>query len=106
MVERFAPLVARGIAVLALDSPGTGQSPVKAGPGAERTLSRVLDAALQRPEVDAQRVAVYGGSFGAYWATILAVTEKQRVVAVVAQSPPVHETFTRARTMALVNNRE
>jgi len=106
MVERFAPLVARGIAVLALDSPGTGESPVKAAPGAERTLVAALDAVLKRPDVDPQRVAVYGGSFGGYWATILAATERQRVRAVVAQSPPIHETYSAEHTRALATNRE
>src|SRR5437016_2962521 len=43
MVERFAPLVERGIAVLALDSPGTGQSGVKATAGVDKSLNRVLD---------------------------------------------------------------
>ncbi len=106
MVERFSQLLERGIGVLALDSPGTGQSPVKAAPGAERTLSSALDAALQRPDVDARRIAVYGGSNGGYWATILAVTERNRLRAVVVQSPPIHETFSRARTQALSGNRE
>jgi pimeloyl-ACP methyl ester carboxylesterase len=106
MVERFSQLLERGIGVLALDSPGTGQSPVKAAPGAERTLTRMLDAVLQRPDVDPKRVAIYGGSNGGYWATILAVTEKHRVRAVVVQSPPIHETFSRARTQALSGNRE
>jgi pimeloyl-ACP methyl ester carboxylesterase len=106
MVERFSPLLERGIGVLALDSPGTGQSPVKAAPGAERTLVRALDAVLQRAGIDAGRVAVYGGSFGGYWATILAVTERHRLRAVVAQSPPVHETFVRTRTKTLADNRE
>ena len=54
-------------------------------------LNLTLDAVLRRPDVDARRVAVYGGSFGGYWATILAVTEKDRVRAVVVQSPPIHE---------------
>lgn len=106
MVERFSQLLERGIGVLALDSPGTGQSPVKAAPGAERTLSRALDVALERPDVDARRIAVYGGSNGGYWATILAVMERHRVRAVVVQSPPIHETFSRARTQALAGNRE
>src|SRR5438552_8926917 len=106
MVERFSAFLDRGVGILALDSPGTGQSPVKAVPGAERTLSRAMDAVLQRPGLDAGRVAVYGGSFGGYWSTILAVTEKDRVRAVVAQSPPIHETFSRARTEALTRNRE
>jgi len=106
MAERFAPLLAAGVGVLALDSPGTGQSPVKAAPGAERTLTRAIDHVLQRPDVDPRRVAVYGGSFGGYWATILAVTEKSRLRGVVAQSPPIHETFKRERTLALATNRE
>src|SRR6267142_1960192 len=106
MVERFSALLERGIGVLALDSPGTGQSPVKAAPGGERTLSRALDAVLLRPDVDARRVAIYGGSNGGYWATILAVTERNRVRAVVVQSPPIHETFSRTRTQALSGNRE
>jgi pimeloyl-ACP methyl ester carboxylesterase len=107
MIERFGPLAERGIGVLALDSPGTGQSGVKAAaPGTEKSLSRVLDVVLARPEIDAKRVVLYGGSFGGYWATILAVTEKHRVRAVVAQSPAIHETFARARTQALADNRE
>src|SRR5260221_7730319 len=106
MVERFSALLERGIGVLALDSPGTGQSPVKSAPGVERTLVRALDAVLQRPDVDARRIAVYGGSNGGHWATILAVTEKHRIRAVVVQSPPIHETFSRARTQALAGNRE
>ena len=107
MIERFGPLAERGIGVLALDSPGTGQSGVKAAaPGTEKSLSRVLDVVLARPQIDAKRVALYGGSFGGYWATILAVTEKARLRAVVAQSPPIHETFSRERTQMLVKNRE
>jgi len=106
MMERFAPLAERGVAVLALDSPGTGQSGVKAAPGVEKSLSLMIDAALAHGGVDAKRIALYGGSFGGYWATILAVTEKARLRAVVAQSPPVHEYFSRERTYAAAKNRE
>jgi pimeloyl-ACP methyl ester carboxylesterase len=106
MVERFSPLVDRGFGVLALDSPGTGQSGVKAAAGADKSLNRMLDVALARPGIDAKRVALYGGSYGGYWATILAVTERSRLRAVVAQSPPIHETFSRERTAKLTANRE
>ena len=106
MVERFAPLAERGVAVLALDSPGTGESGVTARPGVEASLTRMIDAALAHGGIDAGRIAVYGGSFGGYWAVILAVTERERLRAVVAQSPGVHEYFSRARTLALANNRE
>jgi esterase FrsA len=106
MVERFGPLAERGIAVLALDSPGTGQSGVKAAPGVEKSLSRMLDAAIARGGIDQKRIALYGGSFGGYWATILAVSEKARLRAVVAQSPPVHDYFSRERTYGALKNRE
>ena len=107
MVERFGPLAERGIAVVALDSPGTGQSGVRpAVPGAEKSVSRVLDAVLARPEIDKERVALYGGSFGGYWAVALAVTERSRLRAVVAQSPPVHDAYSRERTAMVPKNRE
>lgn len=106
MAERFAPLVDRGVALLALDSPGTGQSGVKAAVGVEKSLSRMLDAALADPAIDAKRVAVYGGSLGGYWAVLLAVTEKPRLRAVVAQSPPIHEYFSRERAYAALKNKE
>jgi esterase FrsA len=106
MAERFQPMLAYGVGSLALDAPGTGQAPLKAAPGAERMLSRAVEFMLARPDVDKSRVAVYGGSFGGLWATILAVTEKPHLRAVVAQSGPIHEAYSRARTMALSSNRE
>lgn len=106
MAERFRPMLAYGVGSLALDSPGTGQSPIKAAAGAERMYVKALDFVFERPDVDKSRVAVYGGSFGGLWATILAATEKSRLRAVVAQSPAVHETYSRERTMKLAANRE
>ncbi|MGE5097660.1 MAG: alpha/beta fold hydrolase [Betaproteobacteria bacterium] len=106
LMERFRPFVDRGIGVLALDSPGTGQSGVKVVPGAEKSISRVMDAVLARPEVDPKRVVLYGGSFGGYWAAVLAVTERSRLRAVAAQSPLVHVAFDRSRRQAIETNRE
>ena len=107
VADRLGPLAERGVGVLALDSPGTGQSGVSpVVPGADRSLSRVLDVIAARPDVDPKRIALYGGSYGGYWATILAVTERSRLKAVVAQSPAIHESFARERTMNLVKNRE
>jgi len=105
-IERFAPFVERGVGVLALDSPGTGQSGVKAAPGAEATISRVIHAVLGRSEIDPKRVVLYGGSFGAYWAIVLAATERACLRAVAAQSPLVHEAFARERMDTLEHNRE
>lgn len=91
--ERFAPLVAAGVGCAAFDMPGTGEAPLRIAPGAERVFSRALDALLARPEIDARRVAVYGGSFGGYWALKLAVVERERLAGVVAQSPPIDRAF-------------
>ena len=93
LAERFAPLLAHGIGSLCFDMPGTGEAPIKIAPGAERMFSRAIDWLVDRADVDASRVALYGGSFGGYWACKLAVTERERLVGVVAQAPPIHEAF-------------
>jgi esterase FrsA len=93
MAERFAPLLAHGIGYVAVESPGTGQTPIKASPGADRMHSAVIDAIYQMPRADTSRLLLYGGSFGGYWAAKLAVTERRRLRAVVVQSPPVHTVF-------------
>lgn len=93
LMDQFAPVLGDGIAVFALDSPGTGQSPIKAGPSADREFSRALDYLATRKDIDAARIVLHGVSFGGYWAAKLAVVEKARLRAVSAQSPAVHDTF-------------
>src|SRR3981081_170679 len=46
-----------------------------------------------RPAAGTARIGADGQSFGAYWATKLAILEHGRLKAVVAQSPPAHATF-------------
>ena len=86
--------LAYGVAYLALDMPGTGQSgfPV-AAPGAERGFSAVLDYVAKRPELDAKRIVVYGGSWGGHWAARLAYTERGRIRGAVLQGAPIHAYF-------------
>jgi dipeptidyl aminopeptidase/acylaminoacyl peptidase len=106
MAESVRGLLNSGVGYLVLDAPGTGQAPIKASPEAARMLVQAIDYALKRPDVDKERVAIYGVSFGAFWATQLGVTEKSQLRAVVAQSPPVHEAFMRSRTMDMAKNKE
>lgn len=106
IAERFRQMLDHGVGYLSLDGPGTGQSPIKAAPGAERMFSRVIDYVDQRPDVDKSHVMVYGASYGGYWSTVLAVKEKDRLCAVVSQSPAVHDFFQRSSTMAIPANRE
>jgi pimeloyl-ACP methyl ester carboxylesterase len=91
--ENFGAVLPYGIGFIGVDSPGTGQAPIKASETSERMFSRVLDYLQTRPEVDKTRIGVDGQSFGAYWATKLAILEHARLKAVVAQSPPAHATF-------------
>jgi esterase FrsA len=91
--ENFGAVLPYGIGFIGIDSPGTGQAPIKASENAERMFSKVIDYLLTRPEVDKMRIGVDGQSFGAYWATKLSILEHARLKAVVAQSPPVDATF-------------
>jgi esterase FrsA len=91
--ENFGAVLPYGVGFIGVDSPGTGQAPIKASETSERMFSRVIDYLQTRPEVDKTRIGVDGQSFGAYWATKLAIIEHARLKAVVAQSPPAHATF-------------
>jgi esterase FrsA len=105
LTQNFGVVLPYGIGFIGLDSPGTGQSPIKASEKAEREFSKVIDYLQTRPEVDKSRIGVDGQSFGAYWATKLAILERTRLKAVVAQSPPVDATFDKefVRTKTLGN---
>lgn len=107
LAESFAAILPFGIGFLAVDGPGTGESPIKVTENAERMLSRVIDYLEDRPEVDKNRLAVHGVSWGAYWATKLAVVERSRIKGASAQSPPTDEFFQRDFLMhSLLGNRE
>jgi esterase FrsA len=107
LAETYGALVDRGIGFFAVDGPGTGQSPVKVSPTADRVLSRALDYLISRKEIDPKRIVVHGVSFGGYWAAKLAVTERARLRGVVVQSPPIHSFFTpEFLEMSLLGNQE
>jgi hypothetical protein len=105
--ESFSAILPYGIGFLAVDGPGTGQAPIKVSENSERMLSRVIDYAQSRPEIDKNRLAVHGVSWGAYWATKLAIVERARLRGASAQSPPVDTFFQKEFLMkSLLGNRE
>ncbi len=107
VAETYAAILLHGIGFIAVDSPGTGQAPLKVGPTSERMFSKVIDYLLTRPEVDPKRIAAHGVSFGGYWATKLAIVEHDRLAGVVAQSPPIAEFFSEKFTRdGTLGNRE
>ena len=73
--------------------PGTGQDPIKVSETSDRMLSKVIDYAQSRPEIDKNRIAMHGVSWGAYWATKMAIVERARLRGCSAQSPPVDNFF-------------
>ena len=91
--ESFSAILPFGVGYLAVDGPGTGQNPIKVSENAERMLSRVLDYIATRPEIDKNRVAMHGVSWGAYWATKMAIVESARLRGASAQSPPTDRFF-------------
>jgi esterase FrsA len=105
--ESFAGILPFGIGFLAVDGPGTGQAPIKVSEHADRMLSAVIDYAQSRPEIDKNRLAIHGVSWGAYWATKMAIVERARLRGTSAQSPPVDAFFQKDfLTNALIGNRE
>jgi len=105
--ESFGAILPFGVAFLAVDGPGTGQAPIKASETADRMLSRVIDYAQSRPEIDKNRIAIHGVSWGAYWATKLAIVERTRLKGTSAQSPPIDGFFQKDFLLhSLLGNRE
>jgi pimeloyl-ACP methyl ester carboxylesterase len=90
----FANAVAaleRGYHVLAFDGPGQGSVILDQGipfrPDWENVVTPVVDLAVTRPEVDAERLVLIGWSFGGYTAP-RAATGEHRLAACVADSGP------------------
>ncbi len=82
-----APALARGYNALVLDGPGQQsmlfdrQVPFR--PDWEHVITPVVDFLVQRPEVDADRLALYGISQGGYWVP-RALAFEHRIAAAVA----------------------
>ncbi|HXV84342.1 MAG TPA: alpha/beta fold hydrolase [Candidatus Binatia bacterium] len=75
------PLLERGIAVLAIDGPGQGETRER---GIKCTASNYEDAGklacdylVRRPEIDPDRLAIMGSSMGSYWGPRVAAAESR-----------------------------
>ena len=94
MHERLGALLrSRGFAVLLIDMPGVGQSPVLAGRDAERQWTPIFEWLARQEDLDAERCGAIGGSFGGYWAMKLAYTHRESLRCAVNWGGGVHITF-------------
>ena len=82
-----------GMAHLAIDGPGVGDSPVKGSEDAERLFGAVFDWIASRKEIDSKKVGVWGYSTGGYWAVKVAHVYRHRIACAVSQGGPVHYGF-------------
>jgi esterase FrsA len=89
-------LMDAGVASLTIDMPGTGENPVLyRDPAAERTYFAWMDYLPRRRDLDASRLGVWGGSFGAYWAARLAYVAADRLKGAVFHGGNIHYGFQR-----------
>ena len=82
-------LLAQGLAVFAMDIPGTGESAWKLTPENTKVLSRALTYLKTRPEIDGDKMGVLMISFGGYFAARLAVTNPDVKAAINVGGPTV-----------------
>ncbi len=81
-----AAALERGFSVLAFDGPGQGEALRRQGlvfrPDWERVITPVVDYALTRPEIAADKIVIFGWSMGGYLVARAAATE-HRAAAIV-----------------------
>ncbi len=82
-------MLRRGMHACAMDGPGQGMSNIRkirvTADNYERAASAVIDHLANRPEIDAEKIGVFGISMGSYWAPRTAAYDS-RVAACAAGS--------------------
>jgi esterase FrsA len=105
--DNLLPIVREeGFAALTVDMPGTGQAPLKVSDNAERMYSAILDYLQSRKEIDGTKIFVWGASWGGYWATKVAITEKERIAGAIDQGGPIDVYFRSEWQMKALGTRE
>jgi hypothetical protein len=95
MTQASDALLALGVATIATDNAGTGESPVRGVQDAERQFLAVFDWAAAQPDLAATRVGCLGRSFGGYWATKMAHLFPDRIAGAVNWGGGIHFMFQR-----------
>ncbi len=83
----------RGFATVAMDMPGTGESPVLGSVDAERQYTPVFEWIRAQAELDGARIVVCGASFGGYWAAKVAHTHREYLTGACSWGGGAHLVF-------------
>jgi len=84
-----------GVAAVAIDMPGTGQSPILIDIGSERVISATIDYLLTRKDLDASRIVFQGRSWSGYWAAMAAYVEKDRIKGAAVHGVGIHDYYSK-----------
>lgn len=85
--------LARGVATVAMDNAGTGESPVRGVRDAERQFIAAFDWVERQDAFAGSRIGCLGRSFGGYWATKLAHLLPDRLAGCVNWGGGAHHMF-------------
>lgn len=96
----------RGYNIISVDLPGMGSTALDGmlmTPRPEKAMSAVIDHILERPDVDAERLAVWGASLSGYNVPRVAIYDK-RIKAVIANSIilNLHEYFVQVKEVEIL----
>lgn len=90
----------RGLAMLVMEMPGTYAYRTPLSAESERIYRAMIDHLASDPRVDADRVGMFGFSFGAHWAARMALCD-DRLKAVVANGGLYHRGFQVQRVLGM-----
>jgi esterase FrsA len=85
-------MLKKGMAVLLIDVPGTGECPIPGSNTAHDWFIAAIKQLKQHPCIDGTAIGFYGLSFGGYWATKLAFIIPE-LAGVINTGGPIHYTF-------------
>lgn len=100
-------LLSRGLAVLAFDARGSGESDGSGNESIADHFEDVLaayDFLKGRPEVDQKRIGILGVSYGGYLASLL--TEERPVASLLLDSPAIYEDAWWTRAVGNIANND
>jgi esterase FrsA len=95
LTELSDHLLSLGIATVAMDNVGTGQSPIKARANGEIQFMPVIDWVRRHGDLDGSRIGLIGRSFGGHWATKLAHLMPEALRCAVNWGGGIHYMFQR-----------